>query len=259
MADRRRWVEDVAGHDPHARVSGWLLSALRSAHATAPDFTTAPVGHAAELLAIACDLASPTAVLLFHPTPDERWLEQALVTAARLTEYLPNHSVAVTAPEQLATRMLEERRPGNAWTMARQGLVRVETLAIRRPGRARRSTMRVLFEALEGDPRMRGRFAFDSNVMMKDGPAIDVALVAHDARIAVELDAWYHFHDPEGYRHDRVQDARLQAAGYFVLRFPAEDVDDRLESTIEHLAIALAGRRAARALLLQENVHGSVS
>jgi very-short-patch-repair endonuclease len=41
----------------------------------------------------------------------------------------------------------------------------------------------------------------------------------------------------------------LQDAGYFVLRFPAEDVDDRLASTIEHLAIALAGRRAARALL----------
>jgi very-short-patch-repair endonuclease len=132
--------------------------------------------------------------------------------------------------------------------MARQGRVSVDSLARRLPGRAQRSTMRVLFDALSRDPRTRGRFELDGKVTVEDGPAIDVALVAHGARIAVELDAWYHFHDPEGYRRDRVQDTRLQRAGYFVLRFPAEDVDDRLASTIEHLAIALASRRAASAL-----------
>jgi hypothetical protein len=257
-AERRRWIEDVARHDPHARVSGWLLWWLRCARASAPDPTTAPVQHTAELLAIACDLASPTAVLLFHPAPEERWLERAVVTAAELIQYLPEHSIAVTAPEELVTRILGERRPGNAWTMARQGLVRVEALATRRPGLARRSTMRNLFEALQRDSRTSGRFVLDGKVATKDGTAIDVALVAHDTRVAVELDAWYHFHDPEGYRRDRVQDARLQGAGYFVLRFPAEDVDDRLALTIEHLAIALAGRRAVRALL-QENVHDSIS
>ena len=98
------------------------------------------------------------------------------------------------------------------------------------------------------EPRAR-RPSPGCGIVTADGPPIDVALVAHADRIAVELDAWYHFHDPEGYRRDRVQDARLARAGYFVLRFPAEDVDDRLVSTIEHLAIALAGRRAARALL----------
>jgi very-short-patch-repair endonuclease len=133
--------------------------------------------------------------------------------------------------------------------MARQGLVSVDALARRLPGRARHGTMRVLFEALARDPRTRGRFELDGKVATADGPAIDVALVAHADRIAVELDAWYHFHDPEGYRRDRVQDTRLARAGYFVLRFPAEDVDDRRAATIEQLAIALAGRRAARALL----------
>lgn len=248
MSERRTWIEDVAGLDPHARVSGWLLSWLRRSAASAPDLTTAPV-RPGELLAIACDLASPTAVLLFHPTPDERWLERAIVTAAELIAHLPAHSIAVTAPDELVTRMLRDHRPGTAWTMARQGLLRVDALARRLPGRARHSTMRVLFEALARDPRTRGRFELDSRVVTADGPAIDVALVAHADRIAVELDAWYHFHDPEGYRRDRVQDTRLLRAGYFVLRFPAEDVDDRLASTIEHLAIALAGRRAARALL----------
>ncbi|HEX7842743.1 MAG TPA: caspase family protein [Kofleriaceae bacterium] len=248
MSERRTWIDDVAGLDPHARVSGWLLSWLRRSAASAPDLTTSPVRHG-ELLAIACDLASPTAVLLFHPAPDERWLERAIATAAELIGYLPAHSVAVTAPAELVARVLGGDRRGTAWTMARQGLVRVEALARRLPGRARHGTMRVLFDALARDPRTRGRFELDGKVATVDGPAIDVALVAHDARIAVELDAWYQFHDPEGYRRDRVQDTRLARAGYFVLRFPAEDVDDRLALTIEHLATALAGRRAVRAPL----------
>jgi very-short-patch-repair endonuclease len=248
MSERRTWVDDVAGLDPLARVSGWLLSWLRRPVASVPDPTTAPVRQG-ELLAIACDLASPTAVLLFHPAPDERWLERAIVTAAELIDYLPAHSVAVTAPDELVSRVLGAHHRGTAWTMARQGLVRVEALAQRLPGRAHHSTMRMLFEALARDPRTRGRFELDGKVVTADGPPIDVALVAHADRIAVELDAWYHFHDPEGYRRDRVQDTRLARAGYFVLRFPTEDVDDRLASTIEHLAIALAGRRAARALL----------
>jgi hypothetical protein len=154
----------------------------------------------------------------------------------------------VTAPGELVTRALDNHRKGAAWAMARQGLMSVEALGCRLPGRARHSTMRVLFDALARDPRTRGRFELDGKVTPAEGPEIDVALVAQGARIAVELDAWYHFHDPEGYRRDRVQDTRLQRAGYFVLRFPTEDVDDRLASTIEHLAIALAGRRAVRAL-----------
>jgi hypothetical protein len=244
-SERRTWIDDVAGLDLHARVSGWLLSWLRRPVAAIPDPTAAPVQQG-ELLAIACDLVSPTAVLLFHPTPDERWLERAVVTAAELINYLPAHSVAVTAPAELASRVLRSHRRGAAWTMARQGWLNVDALAQRLPGRARHSTMRRLFEALERDPRTRRRFELDGKVVPDDGPPIDVALVAHGDRIAVELDAWYHFHDPEGYRRDRVQDLRLARAGYFVLRFPTEDVDDRLASTIEHLTVALAGRRAAR-------------
>ncbi|MEO7733178.1 MAG: DUF559 domain-containing protein, partial [Kofleriaceae bacterium] len=244
-SERLQWIGDVASLDPHARVSGWLLSWLRDATAV-PNLAAAPVRHG-QLLAIACDLSAPTAMLLFHPAPDERWLEQAIVTAAQLINDVPAHSVAVTAPDDLVTRVLADARSGTAWTMARQGRVRVDALARRVPGRARHSTMRVLHDALARDPRTRGRFELDGTVATPEGPAIDVALVARDARIAVELDAWYHFHDPEGYRHDRVQDTRLARAGYFVLRFPAEDVDDRLASTIDHLALALAGRRAAHA------------
>jgi len=51
--------------------------------------------------------------------------------------------------------------------------------------------------------------------------------------------------DPEGYR-DRSQDTRLQRAGYFVMRVVAEDVDQRLASTLDQIARALAGRHASR-------------
>ncbi|MGH9886527.1 MAG: caspase family protein, partial [bacterium] len=214
IRDQQRWIESVASLDPHAQVGGWILSSIRRPSASTPDLTTAPV-KAADLLAIACDLSSPTAVLLFHPTPDEQWLERAIVTAAELIPYLPAHSVAVTAPEALVSKVLGERRRGAAFTMARQGLVKVKRDACRIPGRARSSTMRVLFDALARDPRTCGRFELDGRVVTDDGPTIHVALVAHQARIAVELDAWYQFHDPEGYRRDRQQDTRLQRAGYF--------------------------------------------
>jgi very-short-patch-repair endonuclease len=109
--------------------------------------------------------------------------------------------------------------------------------------------MRALFEALERDARTRGRFELDGKISsLGEGPAIEIELVSHSLQIGIELDGWYHFHDPEGYRRDRIQDMRLARAGYFVMRFPAEDVDDRLTSTIDQIAIALAGRRASAVL-----------
>jgi uncharacterized caspase-like protein len=242
--ERRTWIEDVAALDPHARVSGWLLSSLREAAARIPDLATAPVRGGA-LLAVACDLACPTAVLVQHAAPDAPWLERAIATAAALTTYLPRHSIAVTAPGELVTRVLHGARPSTALSMARQGLIVMATPAQRSPGRGRHRTARVLFDALARDPRTRGRFTLDGEVeIAADGAAIDVELVAPGARIAVELDGWHHFYDPEGYRRDRIRDMRLQRAGYFVMRFLAEDVDQRLASTLDQIALALAGRRA---------------
>jgi very-short-patch-repair endonuclease len=244
--ERHRWIADLAGLDPHVQVSGWLLCALRGRSAGPPDLNRAPV-KGGELLAIACDLACPTAVLVQHPSPDAAWLERAIATAAALTGYMPGHAVAVTAPDALIDRVLHGAPDCAALSMARQGRVTMAMPAERSPGRARARTARALFEALAHDPRTRDRFALHGQVASEAGPAIDVDLVASRTRIAVVLDGWYHFHDPEGYRRDRVQDVRLQRAGYFVMRFLAEDVDDRLASTVDHIAIALTGRRSPRA------------
>jgi very-short-patch-repair endonuclease len=61
----------------------------------------------------------------------------------------------------------------------------------------------------------------------------------------VEIDGWYHFREPQGYRSDRAKDVLLQRAGFFVMRFLAEDVEDRLALIIDEIAIGLGGRRAA--------------
>jgi very-short-patch-repair endonuclease len=245
--ERRRWLSDVAAFDRHAQVSGWLLSGLRESR-SALDLTTAPA-QGSELLAIACDLAAPTAVLLHHPAPTETWLAQAIGTAAALTPDMRRHSVAVSAPDDLVTRVLHGRHDSRALTMARQGRIALTTPAQRLPGRGRSRTMRELHAALCRDPRTRGRFELDAQVTLSEGgPVIDVDLLAPRARIAVELDGWHHFYDPEGYGRDRDQDKRLQRAGYFVMRFLTEDVDERLASTLDQIALALAGRRASGAL-----------
>lgn len=236
--DRRRWIDNVA--DRHAKVSGWLLSTLRESAAALPDLASAPA-QGGDLLAIACDLACPTAVLIQCAHGDAAWLETALGVAAALVTYVPKRCVAVVAPADVANMVLGHVR-GTAITMAQQGLLRLTALAERIPGRGRRHTLEALNKALASDPRTRGRFEMDRPVVL-DGTAMDVGLLAARARVVIEIDGWHHVHDPEGYERDRIQDLRLQRAGHFVMRFLAEDVDDRLPSTIDEIALALASRR----------------
>lgn len=248
-AERVRWYEGCAALDRHALVSGWLLSALRDSFAQVPDLTTAPV-QGAELLTIACDLACPTAVLIQHAAPDEAWLSRAIGTAAQLVGAMPRRSVAVTAPAPLVDRVVRAKSPA-ALVMARQGLVKITAPTLRTPGRGHRSTVRALFDALARDPRTRGQFELDGQLASVDGERVtdlvEIELVARRARLAIELDSWHHFQDAGGYRRDRISDQRLSRAGYFVLRFLTEDVDRRIGSTLNDIALALAGRRVRSA------------
>ncbi|HWO20510.1 MAG TPA: caspase family protein [Kofleriaceae bacterium] len=245
--ERAAWIHDVAALDRHAQVSGWLLSTLREPRASVPDLTTAPV-QGGELLAILCKLAAPIAVLVHHPEPTASWLERAIVTAAALVTHLPEHAVAVGAPADLVTGVLGSDRQSAALSMARQGVVSIAARAQGSAVRTRSRAARVLHEALARDARTAGRFALDVEVPIRvGGPSIEVDLVARSARLAVEIDSWYHFRDPQGYRAARVTDVRLQRAGYFVLRFLAEDVGERLPRIVDEIAVALRGRRGSRA------------
>jgi hypothetical protein len=41
----------------------------------------------------------------------------------------------------------------------------------------------------------------------------------------------------------------LQRAGFFVMRFLVEDIEERLEQTVNEIALGLAGRRASGSLV----------
>jgi very-short-patch-repair endonuclease len=255
--ERERWIDDIAGLDPQVRVSGWLLAALRGPAAGAPAVTTAPV-QGGELLAALCELAAPMAVLVQHPghldpgaASSSAWLQRALATAAALVSSLPGHPVAVGAPDELVTRVLGGGRPSASLSMARQGLVRAPGAG--HPRRAadpiRERIARALHEALELDPRTRRRFERGVRLRAQDGgPILEVDLVANAARLAVVIDHWYHLADPQGYRREREAEVRLSRAGYFVMRFAAEDIGARLAVVINEIALGLTGRGAAAAL-----------
>lgn len=114
--------------------------------------------------------------------------------------------------------------------------------------RARSAAERFLADLLDDLPETRGLFALNAPLEFCFGPKrAEVDLLAAGLRLAVEIDGFYHFRDPDGYRRDRRKDALLQRQGYLVLRFLAEDVVGRLEEILEEIRVAVAFRRATQA------------
>ncbi len=70
-------------------------------------------------------------------------------------------------------------------------------------------------------------------------------LLARRLFIAVEIDGYHHFQDPEVYRRDRRKDLALQRHGYVVLRFLAQDVVARLEEILDTISEVISQRREA--------------
>lgn len=232
--ERWRWISDAVGHDEHALVSGWLLSSIRDRSAR-----EAPV-PAARLLAIACDLAAPVAIALHQPDPDAEWVGQAIQTGAELVRTMPRHPVAVVASAPLLERALASSKlSSTALAMARAGRVEVEAVDVG----ARSHAEQTLFDALGRDRRTAHRFALNARVAVD--VTYEVDLVASRSRIAIEIDGWYHFREPEGYRRDRRKDLALQQGGYLVMRFLADDVEARLELVVDEVALAVAARERA--------------
>jgi very-short-patch-repair endonuclease len=236
----RAWIDGVAGLDPQVQVSGWLLSAIRAPSGRALDPATAPVQRGA-LLSALCELAAPVAVLVHHAAPTAPWLQRALAVAGGLVGYLPGHPVAVGAPDELVARVLHGKRQSASITMGRQGLV---PAAPPRPDAERDQAAQALHAALERDTRTAAMFERRAWVPVRDGgPAIEVDLAAKRARLAVVIDGWYHRSEPQSYQRDRGRDAGLGRAGYFVMRFAAEDIGARIGFVVNEIAIGLAARR----------------
>ena len=133
-----------------------------------------------------------------------------------------------------------------AFNAVREELRRVEAGSAdpEEADRARSAAERFLADLLDELPDTRGLFELNARLDFCFGvKRAEVDLLAAGLRLAVEIDGYYHFRDPEGYRRDRRKDALLQRRGYLVLRFLAEDVVTRLEAILEEIRGAVAFRR----------------
>ena len=112
---------------------------------------------------------------------------------------------------------------------------------------ARSAAERFLFEQLESLPETAGLFELNGTLDFRFGPTqwIEVDLVARSFKLAVEIDGYYHFQDPEAYRRDRRKDLELQTHGYLVVRVLADDVVERFEEVKNTILAAVAFRREA--------------
>jgi very-short-patch-repair endonuclease len=242
ISERVRWIANLTGGDPRAQVAGWLLSLAHEPLSGPPDPATAPIRGGA-LLAILCDLAPPVALLVHASGPTAERLVRAITTAAALTELLPRLPVAVSAPASVADEVLSARRASRAFTMARQGLVKVARLPPA-AATADQAGEQALYAALSRDPRTSGRFERQLEVPVHErARTTTVALIARAECLVIELDRWHHERDDQRYQRDHIKDVWLQRAGFFVLRFLAEDVEQRLLDTVEEIAVVLAARR----------------
>jgi very-short-patch-repair endonuclease len=114
-----------------------------------------------------------------------------------------------------------------------------------------------LFEALEATAATAGRFELNQPVSFQFGSrACEIDLLSRGDELALEVDGFHHFTNAEGYRRDRRKDLILQANGYAVLRFLAEDVlTDPIPAV--QLVVEFLGRRLARRRVPRKNDHAT--
>lgn len=102
----------------------------------------------------------------------------------------------------------------------------------------------LLHQLLEDHPATAGHFqpAEDPGFWFGNRPA-EVDLLCSTLKIAIEVDGYYHFCEPDGYRRDRRKDVLLQKYGFLVLRFLARDVAERGEEVVNDVVAAVHHRR----------------
>jgi very-short-patch-repair endonuclease len=242
-SEREAWLDQLAGHDRQTRVAGWLISTIREPLGGVSGLDGAPI-QGGDLLATLHGLSAPISVLFHHPEPTAQWLERAVQTAAELVDFLPRCAIAVSATNELAASVFRGRSESRALELARKGEVPLAARAIHAKDRDLADTVQTLQAALARDPRTRGVFETGVSVPTYDR-RVQVDLIARNALLAVEIDDWYRCHDPDAYERDRNKDLCLSRAQFFVMRFLVEDIEDRIEQTVEEIAIGLAGRRAS--------------
>jgi hypothetical protein len=188
-------------------------------------------------------------ILAAEPAPFEAY--QARAPESRAKALMRESVVAIDEATDPARR-LPDRIAGR--TPALAPLLDEATRAIEAAGanpddpaavdRARSAAERFLFACLQGLPQTRGLFRLNEGLGFPFGTnrEIEADLSARALRLVVEIDGYYHFRDPDGYRRDRRKDYELQKHGYLVVRVLAEDVVGRPEAVLATILDAVALR-----------------
>ena len=102
---------------------------------------------------------------------------------------------------------------------------------------ARSAAEKFLFKYLDSMPQTKGLFSLNGKLEIPFGPNpfMEVDLLSESKHLAIEIDGEFHFVTAENYRRDRRKDYLLQNAGFFVMRFLAEDVVKRLDSVFTEI------------------------
>jgi very-short-patch-repair endonuclease len=182
-------------------------------------------------------------------------LDAIVRDAARLAVATPEHPIAVLARREDVAAWRTGRSDRLA-AMVDEGIVHVDATSIVAPPaasdpssrslfNARSAAEAMLFEALEATAATAGRFELNGRLSVRFGPtAAEVDLISRADRIAIEIDGFHHFADPECYRRDRRKDVLLQTQGLLVIRLLAEDVMRDVRSSVNVVHQALAYRAA---------------
>ncbi len=189
---------------------------------------------------------------------------QRLRAAAALCAAAPALTVACALPPETFEDCM--RQSGSrVRAMMQEGRLDLEShparLASREPEareleRARSEPERFLYEQLCYRPSTAGLFALNATVDLEDGNGPrEVDLLCRELRLAVEIDGFFHFRAPDGFRRDQRKNVALQRAGYLVVRYLADDVVARLEEILDELDTLTAARR--REVTGQEYPHGN--
>ena len=114
---------------------------------------------------------------------------------------------------------------------------------------ARSASEAFIFRRFETLPELAGRFRLNAllPIPFDDRSQMEVDLLCAAARLVIEIDGLQHLGDAAAYRRDRRKDTLLQAHGYFVLRFLADDLGKHLDGVLETVLRTLASRSRAPA------------
>lgn len=110
--------------------------------------------------------------------------------------------------------------------------------------RARSASEAFFYRRLESLPQTAGRFRLNAvlPIPFDDLSQMEVDLLCQDARLVIEVDGHQHLANEAAWRRDRRKDALLQAHGYFILRFLAEDLGKQLDRVLDTVLQTLATR-----------------